>query len=178
MRGSGHLAARIRRTAAGRDQLLLFDLLPRPPSWWDRPEVFHFGSGLAPCGAARDHAIGGPRRARGRGTEGDRSPQNCLLRRETKKQNLSVLCTSLLWAPRALRQGRVSASFLGRKGGCRVQFQLNGRTCRVSRPRTARLIRFSPLEQPASILTALVPRYVFSILLVGPSSRGPDLRLP
>lgn len=60
MRGSGHLAARIRRTTAGRDKLLHFNLLPRPSGWWDRPEVFLFGSGPPLCGAAKDHAIGGP----------------------------------------------------------------------------------------------------------------------
>lgn len=133
-------------------------------------------SSLRRCEGPRDR---GSRRARGRGTEGDRNPQNCLLPRKIKEQILRVICTSLLWAPMALRQGRVSASFLGRKGGCRVQSQLNGRTCRVSRPRTARLIRFFfPLEEPGSILTGRVPRYMFFCIMTGGVflSCGSDLR--
>lgn len=75
---------------------------------------------------------------------------------EHKKQIFNVLCTSLLWA----WAWRVSASFLGRHGGCRVRFQLNGRACRPSRAPDCPPSKFSP-EEPAGFSAGLAPECVF-----------------
>lgn len=159
MRGPGHLAARIRRITAGRDKLLPFEPLTHPPGWWYRPEVFHFGSGLPPCGGARHPAIGAQRRGRGRATESDLHPSKLLAAPEAKSKTSAFFVRHFCGLPRPSGVAGLGELPRAAQGGCRVQFQPNGRACRASRTPDCPFIRFFPWG--TGILAALAPGVYF-----------------